>query len=437
MLGDTNLWESPRCFPTHRAKAKHLPVKEFVVSRVCPHSWPFQVSSFCLLAVVTRSPAIRAAMEVQDDEAYHSGQYLQTEQLESNDSKKHALSAEQSGPGPHLGTKREESSSMSKVFGKEGSYKGLGMQEASETSRRKAKVVTPLGVNADTPTTSLVKGLAAFNLKRNPYQQSTVDSPLSDYGSGNFPSISDAGYASMPSIDKNVDRNEPSSDVMKKPSTTVEHSTVDRGATRITKGSESESMDIDVVGTPTEDKVDIVPKSATVPIAVTVVPVQQHQKRVESNTIDIQKAGSVMTGETKERQQERLIASPTKYRKSKSPSPSPVPSSLSTSPSHVRSESPKSIPSVGENIEIITDSGVGVAMEEEISSRPEGPSMKRSASSATDSMAEYYGRSSKKTPRLDDDSSRNSIAGKTKKMRERVICGCVTTNNVHFVNTNY
>ena len=53
-----------------------------------------------------------------------------------------------------------------------------------------------------------------------------------------------------------------------------------------------------------------------------------------------------------------------------------------------------------------------VAMDDDIvnNARPEGATMKRSASSGADTMAEYYGQSSKKAARLDDD--RSSLAGK-------------------------
>ena len=383
-----------------------------------------------------------AAMDIQDDEAYHSGQYLQAEQLDAGDSEKLAASAKRSGPGPHthLGTKREEGGQMSQVFGKEEAYKGLGMQEANvepSPSRRKGtgKATTPQGViNADTPTTSLAKGLALFNIKpaRSPHQQASVDSPLSDYSSGNFPSIPDAGYVSMPSMPSlDKDKNEPVSDTTPK-SSTVAAAGSTGVATRITKGSESESMDIDVVGTPTEDRVQILPKppppptvlpgsspvtvtrQVMLPVTVTLVSTQPPQVppyglRIDGTSVmDLQKRVPVTTGAgeiMKEKpHRERLSPSPTKYRKSKSPSPSPASSSLGTSPIHVRSESPKSIPSVGENVEIITDSAMGVAMDDDIinSSRPEGATMKRMASSGAETMAEYYGRSSKKAARLND-----------------------------------
>lgn len=380
-------------------------------------------------------------MDGQEDEAYHSGQYLQAEQLDARDSEKLAASAKRSGPGPHthLGTKREESGQISKVFGKEEANKASGMQGANaelSSSRRRVKGTPTQGgvVNADTPMTSVAKELALFNLKsaRIPHQQASVDSPLSDYSSGNFPSISDAGYASMtsmPSFDK--DKNEPSSDTMKKSPTTAPATT--GVTTRITKGSESESMDIDVVGTPTEEQTHVLPKLTApvtgpitdtirvmLPVTVTLVssqpPLEPPQGvRIEGDgTNDLQKPVPLMAGaqELKEKpRRERLSPSPTKYRKSKSPSPSPGPSSLGTSPSHVRSDSPKSIPSVGENVEIMTDSGVGVAMDDEIinSSRPEGATMKRMASSGAETMAEFYGRSTKKAARLDD---RNNVVGK-------------------------
>ena len=395
-------------------------------------------------------------MEVQEDEAYHSGQYLQREQLDSaNVSEKHAQNVKRSGPGPNLGTKRQESGSMSKVFGKDEGYKSLEMQEPtlSETtlstvSRRKGKhpaAVTPIA--ADTPTTSLAKGLASFNLKpRIGPHQTSIESPSSDYGSGNFSSINtDGGYVSMPAQSLEAKQNEHTSvsqdQAVKKPSP------VNVEATVVTKTrTESESMDIDVVGTPTEEKSGemALPKpgvfTAMVPVTVTIVPggqdgngKQQGKGRSgEARAMDVQKpllgvgggGGFVMTGASdRERMGERLTASPTKYLKSKSPSPreSPGPSSLSTSPSHLRSESPKSIPSVGENVEIITDTGVGGAMEEEeaeFRSRPEGPSMKRSASYGADTIAEYYGRSSKKTARLDDGSGK-------KREREREFEGGV------------
>ena len=212
-------------------------------------------------------------MEVQEDEAYHSGQYLQGEQLESaNDSDKHAQNVKRSGPGPHLGTKRQESGSMSKVVGKDEGYKSLEMQEAtpseatlSTISRRKGKQpgapVTPIA--ADTPTTSLAKGLASFNLKpRISPHQTSIESPSSDYGSGNFPSIAtDGGYVSMPGQSLEAKQNElhtsihstttskPQDTAVKKPSAATVEATV------VTKTrTESESMDIDVVGTPTEEK---------------------------------------------------------------------------------------------------------------------------------------------------------------------------------------
>ena len=386
-------------------------------------------------------------MDGQEDEAYHSGQYLQAEQLDARDSEKLAVSARRSGPGPHsiLGTKREESRQTSKVFGKEEANKSSGMQGANtelSSSRRRAKGTTTQSVvlNADTPMTSVAKELALFNLKsaRTPHQQASVDSPLSDYSSGNFPSISDAGYSSMtsmPSFDK--DKIEPSSDTVKKsPSTAAAATTTNTGVTtRITKGSESESMDIDVVGTPTEEQTHVLPKSppATVagpitdtiqvmlPVTVTLVSSSQLPQeplqavRTEGvGTINLQKPVPIMQGaqELIERpRREHLSPSPNKYRKSKSPSPSPGPSSLGTSPSHMRSDSPKSIPSVGENVEIMTDSGMGVSMDDEIinTSRPEGATMKRMASSGAETMAEFYGRSSKKAARLED---RNSITGK-------------------------
>ena len=385
-------------------------------------------------------------MEVQEDEAYHSGQYLQREQL---DSEKHAQNAKRSGPGPHLGTKRQESNSMSKVIGKDEGYKSLEMQEAtsSETlsvSRRKGKPAAVTPITADTPTTSLAKGLASFNLRpRVGPHQTSIESPSSDYGSGNFSSINtDGGYVSMPGQSLEAKQNEhPSTSTpsmsqnqaVKKPSAATVEATV------VTKTrTESESMDIDVVGTPTEEKTGgmVLPKppgvfTTVVPVTVTIVPGGQDPKQQgkgrEAHTMDVQKpllgvggGGFVMTGvNERERMGERLSASPTKYLKSKSPSPSPGPSSLSTSPSHLRSESPKSIPSVGENIEIITDTGVGGTMDEEeaeFRSRPEGPSMKRSASYAADTIAEYYGRASKKSARLDDDNGKN---GKAKGERER------------------
>ena len=371
-------------------------------------------------------------MEVQEDEAYHSGPYLQAEQL-ANDSEKHAQNAKRSGSGPHLGTKRQESGSMTKVFGKDEGYKSLEMasEASSSLSRRKGKAVTPVAINADTPTTSLAKGLASFNLRsRIGPQQTAIESPSSEYGSGNFPSIStDGGYVSMPGLSLEANKNEPNVNMsdpqtVKKPkATTVE-------ATVITKTrTESESMDIDVVGTPTEERTGgILPKptafTTVVPVTVTIVPgdrdQQQRKEGGAANTMDVQKAGFVVTGagaNERERLGERLMASPTKYHKSKSPSPSPGSSSLSASPSHLRSESPKSIPSVGENIEIITDTGMGGAMEEEeLQSRPEGPSMKRSASYGADAIADYYGRASKKTPRLDDGKRER---GRGKKGREK------------------
>ena len=387
-------------------------------------------------------------MEVQEDEAYHSGQYLQGEQLDSTDSEKHAQNAKRSGPGPHLGTKRQETT-MNKSFGKDEGYKSLEMQEGapSETSsvhvsRRKGKPVAVTPITADTPTTSLAKGLASFNLTRpriSP-QHTSIESPSSDYGSGNFPSINtDGGYTSMPGLSLETKQNEPPTtsvpstsqdSAVKKPSAATVEATV------ITKTrTESESMDIDVVGTPTEEKTGgmVLPKppgifSTVVPVTVTIVPSGQDNKQQgkggEAHAMGVRKplaglgagGGFVVTGASeREKMGERLTASPTKHLKSKSPSPSPGPSSLSTSPSHLRSESPKSIPSVGENIEIITDTGVGGAMDEEeteFRSRPEGASMKRSASYGTDTIAEYYGRASKKTARLDDDSARN---GKEKK----------------------
>lgn len=383
-------------------------------------------------------------MDGQEDEAYHSGQYLQSEQLDARDSEKLSVSARRSGPGPHthLGTKREESGQMNKVFGKDEANKGSGMQGANaelSSSRRRVKGTTTQGVvlNADTPMTSVAKELALFNLKsaRTPHQQASVDSPLSDYSSGNFPSISDAGYSSMtsmPSFDR--DKNEPSSDTLKKSSTTAATTTNTGVTTRITKGSESESMDIDVVGTPTEERAHVLPKPPPVtlagpitdtiqvmlPVTVTLVSSQLPQEPLQGvmtegcGTINLQKPVPIIPGaqELIERpRREHLSPSPTKYRKSKSPSPSPGPSSLGTSPSHLRSDSPKSIPSVGENVEIMTDSGVGVSMDDEIinTSRPEGATMKRMASSGAETMAEFYGRSSKKAARLED---RNSVVGK-------------------------
>ena len=404
-------------------------------------------------------------MEIQEDEAYHSGQYLQGEQLESaNDSDKHAQNIKRSGPGPHLGTKRQESGSMSKVIGKDEGYKSLEMQEAtpseatlSTVSRRKGKQpaapVTPIA--ADTPTTSLAKGLASFNLKpRVSPHQTSIESPSSDYGSGNFPSIAtDGGYVSMQGQSLEAKQNElhastNSTTTSKRQDTTVKKpSAATVEATVVTKTrTESESMDIDVVGTPTEEKTGgmVLPKApgvftTMVPVTVTIVPGGQDRKEQEKvggeaphAAMDIQKpllgvrgGGFVMTGAGEQRERvmgERLTASPTKYLKSKSPSPSPGPSSLSTSPSHLRSESPKSIPSVGENIEIITDAGVGGAMDEEeaeFRSRPEGPSMKRSASYGADAIAEYYGRTSKKTARLDDDNARNGKENERERERER------------------
>ena len=375
-------------------------------------------------------------MEVQEDEAYHSGQYLQGEQLDSNnDSEKHALSVKRSGPDPYLGTKRQESSSMNKSFGKDEGYKSLEMQEAASSvhvSRRKGKPVAVTPIAADTPTTSLAKGLASFNLTRPRIgpQQTSIESPSSDYGSGNFPSINtDGGYGSMPGLSLEAKQNElpttstPSTSkdpTVKKPSAATVEATV------VTKTrTESESMDIDVVGTPTEEKTGgmVLPKpsgvfTTTVPVTVTIVPGEQdHKQGGEKHAMGVQNPGGfVMTGTSeRERMGERLSASPTKYHKSKSPSSSPGPSSLSTSPSHLHSESPKSIPSVGENIEIITEAGMGGAMDEEeveFRSRPEGPSMKRSASYGADTIAEYYGRASKKTARLDD-------SGKEPREREK------------------
>ena len=378
-------------------------------------------------------------MDTHEDEAYHSGQYLQTEQLDSGDSQKHAAPSPKRSARPETKHVEESGSTSKSSFGKEEGYESLEVPEAynAETSRRgKPKAVTPHSINADTPTTSLAKGLASFNLRsRYPHQQTSVDSPLSEYSSGNFPSMSDAGYASMPSLEKPTDT---SMDAVKKTSSSVVSSVP---PTRITKGSESESMDIDVVGTPTEDKVQVLPKPSAVatavlpavttttkpfvftPVTVTVMDAQQQmapqqQRKIEgaANVVNLWKMGSLMTGanEARERatqQREKLSPSSTKHRsKSKSPSPSPGSSSLSASPSHIRSESPKSVPSVGENIEIITDGGVSTAMDDEIvnSSRPEGATMKRSASSGTDTMAEYYGRMSKKAPRLEDDRSGSS-----------------------------
>ena len=329
-----------------------------------------------------------ADMDIQDDEAYHSGLGLSSEECVSKNPRSLEPSDNaRSNPTSAVSDTSAMILKTNSVPKPSTNYKGLDMQLSSTSHTKKAKTKTlPTPQSIETPTTNLASRLDSFNLisKRIGTDSHTLESPLmstdsptSDYASGQFPSLadSDRGYASMPSMEK-VEQLQESGE-----GGTTTLKLLDTSKTIVTKDNEAESMDVDVVTTPTGDE------------AVGMSMTKDATHRPTGGRGNAGKLSTVL-------EEPRLVDKPASETSStgsfKSKSPSPAPSSLSAHSRH-RSESP-SVPSIGESVEVTTDLSIAY-MQRELA-RPEGATTKRSASSE-EFMGMEYGRSSNKARRLE------------------------------------
>ena len=153
---------------------------------------------------------LKIAMDT--DEAYHSGLSLPTagedfkkdEVLESRDSNAAATESGSSGANPLAGTPPKERSAMSKLFtGKQSaeSSKDPGTSSGSAEDPIKSAPKAKLNLTG-TPVaiTPLAGRFQSISFQPQGGCTLSTDSPTSDYGSGNFPSLADSGFSSMPSM---------------------------------------------------------------------------------------------------------------------------------------------------------------------------------------------------------------------------------------------
>lgn len=170
-----------------------------------------------------------------DDQGYLSGKFKE-------DANPSDDGGEKNSPGM-AGTPPKERSAMNMSFiegqpvGKRG---GSSKDAGGVRPTPQAKLGLADTPSADTPTSNLAGQLKSISFLGRP-PSGLVDSPTSDYVSGNFPSLceSDRGYASMPSMDK---PEEPTTSV-NPPSEQVAMATDDKG------GVATEEMEVDDDGT--------------------------------------------------------------------------------------------------------------------------------------------------------------------------------------------
>ncbi len=327
---------------------------------------------------IRKKPSLAISEETMDieDEAYVSLPSISNELDSLNEiaKKNSADTSEELGSNPLSRKERSAMNIGSKLFGG-AKYQATGADGSNikpgDTSKITLSGITP---SAITPTTHLVGQLKKFGMGDGTALSPLADSPTSDYGSNNFPSLlSDPGYVSLPpaiSMDK----------LVKTPPTT---STTSMDVAKETESGElkegdvndDESMEVDGVRS----------EGARSEIKNTTSLLGE-----EKSKIDIIETSSYIHDEAISER----IKSPENIftegsRRSKSPSSAPV-SLLASSNILVHSESPGLIPTVGENIEIITE-GTGAVDQQ----KHEGLLAKRKAG-----MSEGEHGPSSKNPRL-------------------------------------
>lgn len=307
-----------------------------------------------------------------DDEAYHSGLTLLSSACAGDDSREdvqQSSSDKARGSDPVAGTPPKERSAMNikgKLFaGNQGVDKGGS----------NIKPITPLGCltgtpSADTPTSNLAGQLSTISFFVEGKFTNLSDSPTSEYGSGNFPSLpeSDRGYASMPSPLTSLE----------KPDEAMVQSSIERPKLITGSGQQGEEMEVDHAAVQ-------VPEVNVLGIAS--APNEKDSKIHIANVSSYVSASSDKSSELAPSE-----ISPLSSRGSSS-SPAPISMLVSTTLS-IQSELPTVVPVVAENVEVATYS---LPSSSEQQPRQEGGmSGKRSA---TGSLESELGPSTK-TPRL-------------------------------------
>lgn len=248
-----------------------------------------------------------------------------------------------------------------------GSAAGINMKSMSEMAVS----------SAITPTTFLAGQLSSFSIQQSRYMGvAPADSPTSEYASDTFPSLPESGYASMPSM----------SGLEK-----LEGEGQGEGVGEKGHDASDEEMEVDNVRKAPQVSVEEGVTSST---------------SVSSPKIDITEASSFLParggsggggGEIHQEvkhPQESSSCSPGGY---EAHSPNSAPTSLVTSNILVSgSPSPSVIPTVGENIEVMTDGGGGRRTEQQQQQQQDGMLSKRTAAE----VEEDDDAPSKKTPRL-------------------------------------
>ena len=326
-----------------------------------------------------------------DDEAYHSGLNLPS----GNENFKESLAdgSEMAGQDSLVGTPPKERSTMNikdKLFGGNLSSTtttttdippGNVTAAGSSSIKPAASSVNPPSLvgmtSAVTPTTYLAGRLDSFSIVSKKgggdgKLPSISDSPTSEYASGNFSSLaeSDRGYVSLPSM-----------------------TSLEKPEDNFAPGGGDPTMGVTLLGA--EDNLS--GESMEVDSAIPKVSVHKadvvFKEREEASKIDIVELSSLLPTSEKIMLE---MSSSSGVTRSRTPSPSPV-SRLASS---VRSESPTIIPTVAENVEIVTDGGSLLEQRQE-----GGVLSKRSA----EGLSEPDLGPSSKNPRLSPE-----ITGKTK-----------------------
>ncbi len=144
------------------------------------------------------------------DEAYHSGltlgeDFKKDDTLEAKGPSAATAGCEGSGINPVSGTLHKERNAMNKLFSGKQAVSSLPKggdsikQSASTTAKSKLNLTgTPFAI---TPLAGRFQSIS-FQTSRSLTGEGglSTDSPTSDYGSGNFPSLADSGFSSFPSM---------------------------------------------------------------------------------------------------------------------------------------------------------------------------------------------------------------------------------------------
>ena len=273
------------------------------------------------------------------DEAYHSGLTVPTmagEDLKKDESVEvrgpgSVTGNEDSGTNPLAGTPPKERSAMTKLFSGKPAVdaKGSGSgdpaikQSAASSSKAKLNLAGTPGVM-----TPLAGRLQSISFQPQKPEGLASYSPTSDYGSGNFPSLPESGYSSMPSM--------PSLDKQEKHGESVE------------------------AQTSTESRMDVDNPASQIPeVSIHSADPTPTSKEGATNSMDISQASSFVPMTTSKSPSE---ASSFSSRESSSLSPAgpismlvPGPVTAAVAATVQRSESPGAVPMVGEDVEIETD----------------------------------------------------------------------------------